>query len=108
MAKRKTTTAAHAATAPNATIEEVDRDDAAAAVLGYNTYVLSPIDALTQKSAQLHAMLEMTYGEARECFSNMNRELRDNYLWGCASLAHEIEKLANAVEGEFGSEARHD
>ena len=44
-------------------------------------------DALHAKLKQLQAMLLMTYGEANESFSSMNKEMRDNYLWACENMA---------------------
>ena len=46
-------------------------------------------DTLTAKLAQLQAMLQMTYGEARETFDCMNDQLRDNYLWACSELVND-------------------
>jgi len=52
------------------------------------------LDVLTQKLAQLEAVLAMTYGDAGESFRNMNDDLQDNYLWSCGTLARECKELA--------------
>jgi hypothetical protein len=52
------------------------------------------LDVLTQKLAQLEAVLAMSYGDAGESFRNMNDDLQDNYLWSCGTLARECKELA--------------
>lgn len=54
-------------------------------------------DELAQKTAQLHALLQMTFGNASEEFNCMNVKLRDNYLWVCATMARDCEDLASAL-----------
>lgn len=55
----------------------------------------NPIDALTRKSAQLSALLSTTYGNCFESFEACNDTIKQNYLWACADLAHEVEVLAS-------------
>lgn len=54
-------------------------------------------DRLTQKLAQLRAMLLMTYGNAGADFRNMADNHQDDYLWGCFDLAQEAADLADAI-----------
>ena len=62
---------------------------------------INAIDALIEKTAQLQALLEMTYGEAREAFDNMTDELRGNFLWTCSRLASDCRELAGTISGEL-------
>jgi len=52
-------------------------------------------DTLTAKLAQLHAMLNMTYGNSSEAFNSMNYKLRDNYLWACTTMVEDCMGLTN-------------
>jgi hypothetical protein len=60
-------------------------------------YIEDPIDSLTKKSAQLYAMLSTTYGAGFESFNSYNDTIKDNYLWACADLARDIEKLSDHI-----------
>lgn len=53
-------------------------------------------EEMESKLLQLHAMLEMTYGNA-ETFSGMSETLRDRFLWACADKAGECAALASEV-----------
>ena len=55
------------------------------------------IDALSQKTAQLDALLYMTYGEGGEVFRRSSDTVQDNYLWACAEIASEVRKLAQRL-----------
>jgi hypothetical protein len=54
-------------------------------------------DRLNSKLVQLTALLQMTYGNARETFTDMSEDLQDRYMWACASMARESEELAEAL-----------
>lgn len=54
-------------------------------------------DNLQKKLAQLHAMLTMTYGNAREAIDEMSDSLRDNYYWACADMAKDCGDLLAAI-----------
>lgn len=62
---------------------------------------------IANKTRQLHAMLEMTYGGARETFDSMNDDLRDNYLWACAEQARECQELVDALPYPAAGEVSH-
>lgn len=51
---------------------------------------------LISRLTQLHALLEITYGNGAEVFQNWSSDIQDNYMWGCASLAEECRQLAEA------------
>ena len=46
-------------------------------------------DKLSAKLAILHANLQLIHGEGAENFETFSDELKDTYLWGCATLAGE-------------------
>ena len=50
-------------------------------------------DLLSKKLVQLHAMLMMTYGNARETIDSMSEDLRDSYFWACADMAKDCIEL---------------
>jgi hypothetical protein len=54
-------------------------------------------ERLSSKLIQLKALLTMTHGNAGETFNDMSDEMRDNYLWACASMAGDCEELAEAI-----------
>lgn len=56
---------------------------------------------LSANLSKLSALLEMTYGGARETFDGMNKSLRDNYLWACADLANDCQALAESLNSEI-------
>lgn len=60
-------------------------------------YKESPIDQLTTKTGQLHAMLATIYGSGFETFNLYNDTIKQNYLWACADLAKEIDVLAGQI-----------
>jgi hypothetical protein len=66
---------------------------------------LHPDWALTNKLSQLRAMLLMTYGEARETFTNMSDTTQDNYLWACADLAGYCIEMDNRCAARRGGQA---
>ena len=49
---------------------------------------------LSSKLAQLRALMEMTYCDARESFEGMSPKLRDDYMWACAAHCGECAELA--------------
>lgn len=55
------------------------------------------IDDLTQNTAKLSAMLAMIYGGGYENFEEMNDTIKGNYLWACADLAREVDRLAGEL-----------
>ncbi len=54
-------------------------------------------DQAAMVSAQLHAMLQHTFGGSREAFHTMGEDHKDSYLWACALLAEELEELIEAM-----------
>ena len=54
----------------------------------------SQIDFICRKSAQLAAMLQITYGDRFDSFHAMDADSKDAYLWGCADIAREIQERA--------------
>ncbi len=58
---------------------------------------LNVIDELTQNTAKLSAMLSMIYGSGYESFGGMNDTIKGNYLWACADLASEVDRLARGL-----------
>ena len=58
---------------------------------------IDDLDALSQKTAQLDALLYMTYGEGVEVFRRSSDTVQDNYLWACAEIASEVRKLAQRL-----------
>ena len=54
-------------------------------------------ESLHAKLLQLEALLVMTCGEAGVSFSNMNDDLRDNYMAACADMARDCVKLTRAL-----------
>lgn len=58
------------------------------------------------KLLQLHSLLVMTCGEAGEAFSNMNDELRDNYMMACADMARDCSTLTQALGGVVYNQKR--
>lgn len=58
---------------------------------------MDDVEAISEKSAQLRAMLFQTYGEGLDIFRRMSDETRDNYMWACSNMAHEISELANKI-----------
>lgn len=48
---------------------------------------------LSAKLVQLTAMIEMTYGNARQTFESMNDTTRDNYMWSCGDMANDCQNL---------------
>lgn len=84
--------------------------DAADEFKGFDTdiYYISPDatkaevkDYLHIRLMQLEAMLIMTYGSSDDeaGFNQWSADVKDRYLWGCASLAKECKALAyiNAI-----------
>ncbi len=50
-------------------------------------------DKLSAKLAILNANLQLIHGEGAENFQTFSDELKDTYLWGCATLAGEALEL---------------
>ena len=50
-------------------------------------------DKLSAKLAILNANLQLIHGEGAENFQTLSDELKDTYLWGCATLAGEALEL---------------
>ena len=58
---------------------------------------IDDLDDLSKKTAQLDALLYMTYGEGGEVFRRSTDTVQDNYLWACAEIASEVSKLAKRL-----------
>lgn len=56
-----------------------------------------PVDLLTKKSKQLHALLKTIIGEGFDSFDKWNEDIKHNFLWACAELATDIEELSLLV-----------
>lgn len=54
-------------------------------------------DKLQAKLCQLRALLVSIYGGGGESFRGMNDELQDNFIWACADMAEECERLTDAL-----------
>jgi len=55
------------------------------------------INQLQARLAQLSAMLCTTYGGGFETFDNWSEDVKDNYLWGCATMADECRELCQRL-----------
>ena len=55
------------------------------------------IDALSKKTAQLSALLYMTYGEGGDAFRRVSDAFQDDYMWACADLASEVRVLSQKL-----------
>lgn len=55
------------------------------------------MDQLQARLAQLSAMLCTTYGAGFATFDNWSDTVKENYLWGCASLAQECDELSHRL-----------
>lgn len=51
-------------------------------------------DQLYARLSQLSAMLTITCGDGFETFDSWNSSVKENYLFGCAMMVDECEKLA--------------
>lgn len=60
---------------------------------------IEALDDLSKKTAQLDALLYMTYGEGGDVFRRSSGAVQENYLWACAELASEARKLAQKLAG---------
>lgn len=60
---------------------------------------IEDLDDLSKKTAQLDALLYMTYGEGGDVFRRSSGAVQENYLWACAELASEARKLAQKLAG---------
>ncbi|MDR6153886.1 hypothetical protein C8C95_0193 [Acidovorax sp. 99] len=58
---------------------------------------LTNIDDLSKKSAQLDALMYMTYGEGGEVFRRSSDKVQENYLWACAEIASEVRALSEKL-----------
>lgn len=54
-------------------------------------------DTLQKKLGQLSAMLNTIYGFGLENFEAMESSIKDHYLWACADLAEDCQKLARNI-----------
>lgn len=63
----------------------------------FNKADIDDLDDLSKKTAQLDALLYMTYGEGGEVFRRSTDTVQDNYLWACAEIASEVSKLAKRL-----------
>jgi hypothetical protein len=54
-------------------------------------------ERLQDKTQQLEALLEMTYGGAGETFNAMSQSLRDRYLWACADMVRDCAELVESL-----------
>jgi hypothetical protein len=61
---------------------------------------MEDFDKLSMKLAILHANLELIYGEGFENFETYSDNLKDVYLWGCATLASEALDLIKSKSAE--------
>lgn len=55
------------------------------------------LENLSKKTAQLDALLYMTYGEGGDVFRRSSGTVQENYLWACAEIASEASKLAQKL-----------
>jgi len=55
------------------------------------------LENLSKKTAQLDALLYMTYGEGGDAFRRSSDTVQENYLWACAEIASEASKLAQKL-----------
>ncbi len=57
------------------------------------------VDLLTQKSAQLRALLKMTTGHEGDVFRAMSNDVQDTIMWIADNLADEVSLLSSMVTG---------
>jgi hypothetical protein len=73
--------------------------------------LIDDLDALSENTAKLEALLTMTCGQAFDDFRNMNDRLMNDYLWACSGFAREAHRVACklALRGPTPStsEAKH-
>ena len=85
-------------------IPEIEQTQTKPLAFASGIYQLAPdaskidvIDHLQARLAQLSAMLCTTYGAGFDTFDNWSSEVKENYLWGCASLAQECDALTRRL-----------
>ena len=61
-------------------------------------YKEHPVDELSKKSAQLHAMLTSVFGSGYQSFNGYNDTIKENFLWACADLAQDIHNLSGQMK----------
>ena len=54
-------------------------------------------DHLHTRLLQLHAMLMITYGCGAETFQNWSKDVQENYMWACSSMADECKGIARLL-----------
>ena len=59
---------------------------------------MDDFDKLSMKLAILHANLQLIHGEGAENFQTFSDELKNTYLWGCATLAGEALDLIHSKD----------
>jgi hypothetical protein len=65
-------------------------------------------ETLQDKTQQLEALLEMTYGGGSKTFNGLSQSLRDRYLWACADMARDCAELVDALgPAVYHPEASH-
>ncbi|KJV24910.1 hypothetical protein VI06_20645 [Aquitalea magnusonii] len=57
------------------------------------------VDLLTQKAAQLRALLKMTTGHEGDVFRAMSHDVQDTIMWIADNLADEVSLLSTVVTG---------
>lgn len=56
-------------------------------------------DTVYENLTQVHAMLELVYGEGMENFSSCSDEIRDVYLWACADrVSAALEAMKSSIK----------
>lgn len=55
------------------------------------------LDELSKKTAQLDALLHMTFGEGGEVFRRTSETVQENFLWACSEIASDARKLAQKL-----------
>ncbi|MBS0371818.1 MAG: hypothetical protein JSS57_21765 [Proteobacteria bacterium] len=67
-------------------------------LLADDVSVLTLIDQMSARQAQLQALLAMTCGAQADGFRRLNPSYQDNYLWACSMLAEELRELGEALQ----------
>jgi hypothetical protein len=56
------------------------------------------MDAIWRKGTQLRALLRSVYGEAFESFDAQAEDVKNDFFWACADMAHDISRLAELAQ----------